>query len=172
MKWWTRLVNALALVVRALVTGPAKRHPLRLVLPVVGVAVGVAAIAAIHHANRSVTESFRDAAATVAGRSDFTVTGVNGVPLEAMRRFAFLWGVGSFAPAVSGVVVLRDGTGEVTDLLGVDLSGDAAVRDWVLVEPKDLPTLARRVGESGRDQAPLTPSLSPPERGSPREDVV
>ena len=163
--WWTRPVKALVLVVRALVTGPAKRHPLRLVLPVVGVAVGVAAIAAIHHANRSVTESFRDAAATVAGRSDFTVTGVNGVPLEAMRRFDFLWGVGSFAPAVTGVVVLRDGTGEVIDLLGVDLSGDAAVRDWVLVEPKDLPSVVRRMGESRRDRAPLTPSLSRGERG-------
>ena len=69
------------LVLRALVTGPARRRPARVVLPVFGVAIGVAAVAAIHHANRSVTESFRDAASTVAGRSDFVVKGPAGVPL-------------------------------------------------------------------------------------------
>ncbi len=139
-------VAALRLVLRALVVGPARRHPLRLVLPIVGVAVGVAAIAAIHHANRSVTESFREAAASVSGRSDFTVTGVGGVPLESMRGLAFLWDVGSFAPSVTGIVVLRDGTGESADLLGVDLGGDRAVRDWELVEPKDRSALARMPG--------------------------
>ncbi|HYK43118.1 MAG TPA: FtsX-like permease family protein [Thermoanaerobaculia bacterium] len=121
-------------VFRALVSGPARRHPMRLVLPIVGVAVGVAAVAAIHHANRSVTQSFRDAASTVSGRSDFTVTGVSGIPVEALRRFSFLWSIGSFAPAVTGVAVLDDGSGEIVDLLGVDIGGDSAVRDWSLLE--------------------------------------
>lgn len=116
-------------------------------LPVVGVAVGVAAIAAIHHANRSVTESFREAAASVSGRSDFTVTGAGGVPVEAMRSLAFLWEHGSFAPSVTGIVVLRDGTGESADLLGVDLGGDRAVRDWDLVVPRDRTALLRMPGE-------------------------
>jgi putative ABC transport system permease protein len=110
---------------------------MRLVLPVVGVAVGVAAIAAIHHANRSVTESFREAAASVSGRSDFTIAGVGGIPVDAMRRLGFLWEVGSFAPSVTGTLVLQDGTGEAVDLLGVDVGGDRSVRDWELVEPKD-----------------------------------
>jgi putative ABC transport system permease protein len=127
-------LKAFLTVFRALVTGPARRHPLRLVLPVVGVAVGVAAVAAIHHANRSVTQSFREAASAVAGRSDFTVTGVAGVPVEALRAFFFLWRVGSFAPAVTGVAVLGDGSGEIVDLLGVDIGGDSAVRDWSLLE--------------------------------------
>lgn len=136
-------MKSLRLVVRALVTGPARRHPLRAILPAVGVAVGVAAIAAIHHANRSVTESFRAAAANVSGRSDFTVTGITGVPVEAMRPLAFLWDVGSFAPSVTGTLVLQDGTGEAVDLLGVDLGGDRAVRDWELVEPKDRSAMLR-----------------------------
>ena len=55
-------------VVRALVTGPARRRPIRALLPVVGVAIGVAAVAAIHHANRSVTDSFRESARAVTGR--------------------------------------------------------------------------------------------------------
>ncbi len=137
---------AFALVVRALVTGPARRHPLRLVLPVAGVAIGVAAIAAIHHANRSVTDSFRDAAASVAGRSDFTISGPVGVPVAALRAFSFLWEVGSFAPAVTGIVVLQDGTGEAADLLGVDIAGDGAVRSWELVAPVDRASLLRLSG--------------------------
>ncbi|HYT33134.1 MAG TPA: hypothetical protein VEO37_11100, partial [Thermoanaerobaculia bacterium] len=73
------------LLLEALVSGPARRRPMRAALPVLGVAIGVAAVAAIHHANRSVTQSFRDAAATLAGRSDFVVTGAAGVPVEALR---------------------------------------------------------------------------------------
>ena len=87
---------------RALVLGPAKKHPARAVLPILGVAIGVAAVAAIHHANRSVTESFRDAAAALAGSSDFVVTGAGGVPLEALGSLSFLWKSGAFAPAVVG----------------------------------------------------------------------
>ena len=68
------------LVLRALVTGPARRRPARVLLPVVGVAIGVAAVAAIHHANRSVTASFQEAADAIAGRSDFVVDRAGGDP--------------------------------------------------------------------------------------------
>lgn len=121
------------LVFRALVTGPARRHPLRVVLPVLGVAIGVAAIAAIYHANRSVSESFREAAASVSGRSDLVVTGVRGVPIGALASLVFIWERGSFAPAVTGSAVADDGTGDVLEILGVDPGGDAAVREMRLV---------------------------------------
>jgi hypothetical protein len=71
-------VSGFALIFRALITGPARRHPIRVLLPMIGVAIGVAAVAAIHHANRSVTASFEDAAASVAGRSDFVIVGRGG----------------------------------------------------------------------------------------------
>ncbi len=106
---------------------------MRLALPAVGVAIGVAAVAAIHHANTSVTESFREAAASLSGRSDFVVTGVAGVPLEALRSLSFLWGHGSFAPAVTGTAVVADGSGEIAEILGVDPGGDRVVRDIQLV---------------------------------------
>jgi len=130
-------VKGFALVLRALVTGPARRRPARVVLPVFGVAIGVAAVAAIHHANRSVTESFRDAASTVAGRSDFVVKGPAGVPLADLARLAFLWEIGAFAPAVTGTgIVSGDAApGDVVEILGVDWGGDAAVRDVRLVAP-------------------------------------
>jgi putative ABC transport system permease protein len=132
-------VKGFALVLRALVTGPARRRPARVALPILGVAIGVAAVAAIHHANRSVTESFRDAASTVAGRSDFVITGPAGVPVGELARLAFLWPLGSFAPAVTGVGVLEGpGSGrarEIVEILGVDWGGDGAVRDARLIEP-------------------------------------
>jgi putative ABC transport system permease protein len=134
--------TAFRLVLRALVTGPARRRPVRALLPVVGVAVGVSAVAAIHHANRSVTESFRESARAVAGRSDLVVVGARGVPLEALETLRFLWRVGSFAPLVSGSVVLADGSGEIVAILGTDYGGDARVRDMRLVEPE---TAAGRV---------------------------
>src|SRR6266540_539565 len=125
-------MKGFGLVMRALVTGPARRRPLLVLLPVLGVAVGVAA-AAILHANRSVTESFREAAATLSGRSDFVVTGVAGVPVAALERLSFLWGHGSFAPAVTGTAVVEDGSGEIAQILGVDPGGDSAVREMKLM---------------------------------------
>jgi putative ABC transport system permease protein len=135
-------MKAALLLARALVVGPAVRHPLRIVLPILGVAVGVAAVAAIHHANRSVTLSFREAAASIAGRSDFVVTGVAGIPVEDLASLAFLWEHGSFAPAVSGSAVVDDGSGEIAQILGIDPGGDQAVREMKVVggeRPRVLP---------------------------------
>lgn len=126
-------MNGLAAVLRALVLGPAARHPLRVLLPILGVSIGVAAVAAIGRANASVTESFREAASSLSGRSDFVVTGVRGVPIEALARLSFLWRVGSLAPAVTGWAVIDDGSGEIAEVLGVDVGGDAAVRDLRVV---------------------------------------
>ena len=120
------------LLFRALVSGPARRRPQRAVLPIIGVAVGVAAAAAIQHANGSVTASFREAAASLSGRSDFVVTGVAGVPVAALERLSFLWGHGSFAPAVTGAALVDDGSREIAQVLGVDPGGDGAVREMSL----------------------------------------
>lgn len=128
-------MNGFGLVFRSLVTGPARRRPIRALLPVLGVAVGVAAVAAIHHANRSVTESFRDSARAIAGNSDLVVVGARGVPFEDLERMRFLWRVGSFSPLVSGHAVLSDGSGEVVAILGTDYGGDSNVREMRLAAP-------------------------------------
>ena len=84
-------MSGFGLVFRALITGPARRHPVARPVPVVGVAIGVAAVAAIHHANRSVTASFGAPRPRLSGTSDFVVTGVAGVPVETLARLAFVW---------------------------------------------------------------------------------
>jgi putative ABC transport system permease protein len=150
-------MKAFRLVLRALVTGPALRRPARALLPVLGVAVGVAAVAAIHHANRSVTESFRDSARAVAGRSDLVVVGAAGVPLESIEALRFLWGVGTLAPLVSGSAVFGDGTGEVVTIFGTDYGEGGAVREIRLVAPANATGAAGRLAlaASGSVLVPL-----------------
>lgn len=128
-------MSGFSLIFRALITGPARRHPIRVLLPTIGVAIGVAAVAAIHHANRSVTASFREAASAVSGRSDFVVAGAAGIPTDQLAALSFLWPIGSFAPAVTGSAVLDDGSREVAQVLGIDWGGDGAVREVRLVTP-------------------------------------
>jgi len=129
-------VKGFGLVFAALVTGPLRRRPARVLLPVVGVAIGVAAVAAIHYANRSVTESFRESASAFSGKSDFVVTGVSGVPVADLASLAFLWRIGSFAPAVTGTAVIAGGAREVVSILGIDWGGDSVVREVRLVSPE------------------------------------
>lgn len=128
-------MSAFRLVLRALVSGPARRRPVRALLPVLGVAVGVASIAAIQHANRSVTASFRESARAVAGRSDFTIVGAAGVPLEAIETLRFLWPLGAFTPLVTGSAVITDGAGEVITIFGTDYDGSGGVREMRLAAP-------------------------------------
>jgi putative ABC transport system permease protein len=128
-------MTSFSLIFRALVTGPARRRPIRALLPVAGVAIGVAAVAAIHHANRSVTESFRESARALAGRSDLVVVGARGVPLEDLARLQFLWRLGSFAPLVSGTAVIDDTAREPVTVLGTDYGGDSEIREMRLVAP-------------------------------------
>ncbi len=128
-------MKGFGLVFRALIAGPARRHPVRVLVPVVGVAIGVAAVAAIHHANRSVTASFESAAARISGKSDFVVSGPAGVPLEALASLAFVWKLGSLAPAVTGPAVLEGSPREIVQVLGIDWGGDGAVRDVRLIAP-------------------------------------
>lgn len=147
-------MRSFVLVLRALVTGPARRRPIRAFLPIVGVAVGVAAVAAIHHANRSVTESFGASARAVAGRSDLAVVGARGVPLDAIGALSFLWRIGSIAPLVSGSAVLADGSREVVAILGTDAGDDGSVREMQLVGPSTAAARVRIVS-SGSVLVPL-----------------
>jgi putative ABC transport system permease protein len=139
-------MNSFSLVFRALITGPARRHPVRVLIPAIGVGIGVAAVAAIHHANRSVSESFREAASAVSGRSTFVVEGVAGVPVKDLAALSFLWPMGSFAPAVAGTAIVDDGTKEVAQVIGVDWGGDGAVREMRLVAPAEGPARSRLFG--------------------------
>ena len=123
----------MSLLFSGLVLRPARRRPLRTAAAIAGVAVGVAAIAAIRRANRSVTESFRGAVAAISGSARLTVEGVDGVPDETGRRLSWLWDAGAaFAPVVDRFAVAADGTDEPVEVLGVDVTAEDPVRRYRL----------------------------------------
>ncbi len=124
------------LVWLGLVLRPLRRDPLRALLSVAGVAIGVAAVCAIHRANESVVASFRGAVESISGKARLTVRGVAGLPDEAGAKLRWLWEIGSFAPAVDRFAVVADGTDEPVEILGVDPTSEASVRSYRLIAPR------------------------------------
>ena len=118
-----------------LVLRPARRDPLRVLLSVAGVAIGVAAVCSIHRANEGIVESFRGAVESVSGRARLTVRGVGGLPEETGARLRWLWEVGSFAPAIDRFAVVADGTDEPVEILGIDATSEAPVRSYRILSP-------------------------------------
>ncbi len=125
----------MSLLFSGLVLRPAKRQRLRTLVSIAGVAIGVGAVAAIHRANRSVTDSFRSAVETVSGNTRLTVEGIDGVPESAGLRMRWLWDVGSFAPVVDRFAVCGDGTDEPVEIFGVDVTSEDPVRRYRLLAP-------------------------------------
>src|SRR5262249_30823646 len=87
----------------------------------------------------------KEAADAVAGRTDFVVTGAAGIPVGDLAALAFLWRMGSFAPAVTGTAIFRN---EVLQVLGIDWGGDSVVRDIRLVAAPG-PSVRARLLEGG-----------------------
>jgi putative ABC transport system permease protein len=123
------------LLFAGLVLRPAKAHPLRVLLSIAGVAIGVGAVCAIHRGNRSVTDSFRSGVEAISGAAKLTVEGVDGVPESAAAPLRWIWDLGAFAPVVDRFAVCGDGSDEPVEVLGVDVTAEDAVRRYRLVSP-------------------------------------
>ena len=124
------------LVWLGLVLRPLRRDRLRIALSLAGVAIGVAAVCAIHRANESIVASFRGAVESVSGKARLTVRGVASLPEEAGASLRWIWDVGSFAPAVDRFAVVADGTEEPVEILGVDPTSEAPLRSYRLLAPR------------------------------------
>jgi len=123
------------LLFAGLVLRPARTHPLRSLLSIAGVAIGVAAVCAIHRGNRSVTDSFRGGVEAISGAARLTVEGVDGVPENAAAGLRWIWEVGAFAPVVDRFAVCGDGSDEPVEVLGVDVTAEQPVRRYRLISP-------------------------------------
>jgi len=106
----------------------AVRHPGQVALSVAGIAVGVALFVGITLANASVRRAFLLSAQTLAGASTHVIVGGPlGLP-ENLWPHLRRAGLGvPIAPVVEGDV-LREGTGEVIHVFGIDVFSEAAVR--------------------------------------------
>ncbi|HEY0591979.1 MAG TPA: FtsX-like permease family protein [Thermoanaerobaculia bacterium] len=144
--------GAFARVGRGLVWRPLVREPLRTLLTLAGIAVGVAVIVAIQLANRSALRSFGESVDAIAGRANWQIAADAGVLDErALLRLAPLWQRGArFAPVIDVEGALQP-AGTPVRILGVDLMSDLHFRDyrWTRIATRD-----ERVAAIGAHEEP------------------
>jgi putative ABC transport system permease protein len=105
--------------------------PLRALLTLIGVAVGVATLVGIAAINRSVMEAFRSTIDTVAGKADLTVAAeTSGFPEELLDTVRAVPGVLHASGGISVVAPVKDSPGESMYVLGVDLLDDGFFRTY------------------------------------------
>ncbi len=107
------------------------RHPLLVLLNVLGIALGVAVFLAIQIANRSANESFRAGIELVAGRANLEVRG--DLDERSFPKIARLDGVRSATPLVEGVVTLPEHPEEYLRIIGIDPFSGAQLRTFALL---------------------------------------
>jgi putative ABC transport system permease protein len=103
-----------------------KRAPLAAVLPVLGVALGVATIVAIDLAGANAVRSFRETLERIDGRTTHRVVGRE-VPDDLARTLAMVPGVEAAAPVMEAIAMPFPG-GEPLRLLGIDPLSEGTIR--------------------------------------------
>ncbi len=107
-----------------LILRPLRDEPLRTLLTVIAVALGVAAVLAIELAGGAATGSFRSSMETLTGDSDFEVSATGGLAPEVLTRLASLPYPLKLHPRIEDYAMIAS-TGHTVPLLGVDLLAEA-----------------------------------------------
>jgi putative ABC transport system permease protein len=128
-----------------LIVRPLHREPMRTLLTVVAVALGVAVVLAIELAGDAATGSFHASIETLAGKADLEVTAVGGVPDAVVGRLAALPYPIKVQPRFDDFATLHNG-GQTVPLIGIDLIAD---------HPEGFTS-----GETGPDTEDLAQTLS------------
>src|SRR6516225_8049190 len=105
---------------------PLRDEPVRTVLAIFAVALGVAVVVAIDLAGVAAAGSFRSSVETLTGDEDFEVTALGGVPERLAVRLALLPYPLRVRPRIEDYAVVAD-SGETVPLIGLDLVADAAL---------------------------------------------
>jgi len=111
----------------------ARRHVLRTLLTLAGIALGVAVFVGMHTANQSVLYAFHSTVDRIAGKAHLQVwAGESGFNEEVLERVQSLSEVRVAVPIIEAVVATgRAGQGSLL-ILGVDMTGDRSLRDYSL----------------------------------------
>jgi putative ABC transport system permease protein len=116
--------------------------PLRSLLTLFGVAVGVATLVGIGAINRSVLEAFRSTVDTVAGKADLVVTGTAvGMEEGLLEQVRAMPGIAHASGGLSVVSAVDGRPGERLYVMGVDFLDDGHFRDLKGVD-RDVGALA------------------------------
>ena len=134
MRTWT--------VIRLTLIRNLRASPLRAVVTVAGVAIGVAAFTAIQTANESVLRSFHRAIDLVAGRTTLQISGGElGIDERLFPIVQAIDGVVAAAPMIQAVAPIAERPGDALLILGVDLFAEDPFREYRLPDGKQAPRL-------------------------------
>jgi len=108
-----------------------RKHRLRSLLTIVGIALGVALLVGMYTANDSVLHSFSDTVDRIAGKSQLQVNaGDAGFPEEVLERVQSVPEVRAAAPVIEAEVETGiKGQGKLL-IVAVDMTGDQTLRDY------------------------------------------
>ncbi|MEE8301504.1 MAG: ABC transporter permease, partial [Candidatus Tectomicrobia bacterium] len=107
------------------------QHGLRVLFPLLGIALGVAVFVAVRVTNVSTLRAFERTVDAIAGRASLEIDG-RGAPLDEglLRRARTTPGVASVAPLVLTDVLVQEAGGKALLVAGIDIVADRAVRDY------------------------------------------
>ncbi|HLH00221.1 MAG TPA: FtsX-like permease family protein [Bryobacteraceae bacterium] len=110
-----------------------RRHRLRWLLTIAGIVLGVAVFVGMHTANQSVLYAFRQTVDRIAGATQLQITaGETGFDENVLERVQSVSQVRVAVPVIQAVVSTGlPGQGNLL-ILGVDMTGDRALRDYDL----------------------------------------
>ncbi len=101
---------------------PLRREPLRTLLTILAVALGVAVVVAIDLAGQAAAGSFHSSLESLAGKSDLQLSATGGLNQNLLGRLAQLPYAFDFAPRIADFASV-DGKGEAFPFIGIDLIG-------------------------------------------------
>ncbi len=115
---------------------------LRTALSLLAIGLGVGVVLAIQLANRASIGSFQDSLRQISGRTNLTVTGTNGVDELLLPELNRLLGPEAHLSPVIESTAVAAATGQVVQVLGIDILEDSPFRDTELggveTSPRDF----------------------------------
>lgn len=122
------------MVIRALVLRPMFREPMRTLLTLSGIAVGVGVVVAIALSNQSALRAFRESVDAVSGRANYQIASDSGLDENLLLKLQPFWLRGvRFAPVIDVDGVIEPSQIPIR-LLAVDLLSDIHFRDYRYAE--------------------------------------
>lgn len=131
------------------------RRPLRALLTLAGVSLGLAVVVSVHLAGERAVGSFTESLKILSGPADLQIT-AGGLPLDekVITRLRRLSSRASLSAVIEGRATLPDGSS--VEILGVDLLSDGPFRRYLLPGGEDL--------EEGLTRETFLDLLADPER--------
>ena len=123
----------------ALIVRPVLRDPFRMIITILGVAIGVAVFLSIQLANRQTLRSFEESVDLVLGRAD-AIVHAEGMAFDEkyFQELSHVRELVKSYPVIEGYGVELK-TGQVVEILGTDLLQDSGIRDFsIKTLEKDL----------------------------------